>query len=578
MRTLVETGVVVGNRGAFRLEKSLDAIQVPATVQAVLAARIDRLQSSVKHLLQSAAVIGKTVPFTLLEAVAETSALELRRGLTQLQAAEFLYETSLFPEREYTFKHALTLEVTYQNLLRERRRLLHAAVLSALESRASERGQANAEVLAHHAVRGEVWTSAASYLFRAGAKAQAEARYATAMTFYEACVDVIHRLGEAGDRRLEVDAYLEVWSTRISTGLVEGLAELGSKVETLARALDDGPRLARVQVRQAQAVALATAIPGTLSAARERAREAATRADPVDLRTRSYARFIAAVACRDLGRIQDAIEEYDLGTALFTPAATQGQEPGLVYPICVSLGGWRSEAFAALGNFDAARASATEALRVANEIRHGGSLTIANAFLGYVTLLQGHVDTAIPILERGLIIGEEHDIGHGICANAIYLGWAFLLAGQQVKGLDLLQRGLDRTAGAPLQWTRFGSVTAMAYLAAGRHREARAVIAAGLTAVAEREALGYRAPLLRLEAEVLLAEGEAQLARERVSEALSCALELGTRPEVGHCHATLAAIARQLGDAPAAHTHRAAAGLTFEQLGMTSWDGRLQGC
>jgi len=127
VRTLVETGVIVGNRGAFRLEKSLDAIQVPATVQAVLAARIDRLQSPVKHLLQSAAVIGKTVPFTLLEAVAETSALELRRGLIQLQAAEFLYETSLFPEREYTFKHALTPEVTYQNLLRERRRLLHAS-------------------------------------------------------------------------------------------------------------------------------------------------------------------------------------------------------------------------------------------------------------------------------------------------------------------------------------------------------------------------------------------------------------------------------------------------------------------
>ena len=100
VRTLVETGVIVGERGSFRLAKPLDGLQVPATVQAVLAARIDRLPAPVKHLLQSAAVIGKTVSFPLLEAVAEAPAGDLRDGLTQLQAAEFLYQTALFPELE----------------------------------------------------------------------------------------------------------------------------------------------------------------------------------------------------------------------------------------------------------------------------------------------------------------------------------------------------------------------------------------------------------------------------------------------------------------------------------------------
>src|SRR5207248_1686382 len=87
------------------------------------------------------------------------------------------------------------------------------------------------EVLAHHAVRGEVWTSAATYLYRAGAKAQAEARYGTAVTFYEASVDALQRLGDAADHNLELDAYLELWSTRISTGQVDGLGALGDKVE-----------------------------------------------------------------------------------------------------------------------------------------------------------------------------------------------------------------------------------------------------------------------------------------------------------------------------------------------------------
>src|SRR5262249_37438985 len=107
----------------------------------------------------------------LLETVAEMAALELRRGLAQLQAAEFLYETSLFPELEYTFKRALPLEVAYQTLPRERRRPLPAGVLAALEARPREQTPASVEVLAHHAVRAESWQPAAAYLYRAGAKA-----------------------------------------------------------------------------------------------------------------------------------------------------------------------------------------------------------------------------------------------------------------------------------------------------------------------------------------------------------------------------------------------------------------------
>jgi len=117
VRTLVETQVLVGASGAYRVARDLPTIQVPATVQAVLAARIDRLPLEAKHLLQTAAVIGHEVPLALLQAIADCSEEALHRSLTQLQGAEFLYETRLFPEREYTFKHALTHEVAYSSLL-----------------------------------------------------------------------------------------------------------------------------------------------------------------------------------------------------------------------------------------------------------------------------------------------------------------------------------------------------------------------------------------------------------------------------------------------------------------------------
>ena len=134
VRTLVETGMLVGQPGAYRLAQALQTIQVPATVQAVLAARIDRLSPEDKRLLQTAAVIGTEVPFALLQAIADMPEADLHRGLVHLQAAEFLYETRLFPEREYTFKHALTHEVAYSSLLLERRRGLHARLVEALEA------------------------------------------------------------------------------------------------------------------------------------------------------------------------------------------------------------------------------------------------------------------------------------------------------------------------------------------------------------------------------------------------------------------------------------------------------------
>jgi predicted ATPase len=533
----------------------------------VLAARIDRLPPPVKHLLQSAAVIGKTVALTLLETVAEMATLELRRGLAQLQAAEFLYETSLFPELEYTFKHALTLEVAYQSLLRERRRTLHAGVLAALEARSREQGPVNVEVLAHHAVRGELWQPAASYLYRAGAKAQTEGRHGSAVDFYEAALDALRRLGESADPRQELDVLLELWSTRISTNRVDGLADLAASVEALAHRLGAGPRLAQVQVRQAQAIAFADTLPGTLESALELAREAAAGADAADLRTRSYARFVMGVAYRDMGHLEEAIREHDVGARLFAIEAA-GHEPGLVYPIFVSLCGWRSEVEATLGRFDAAFATGGEAIRVAADMRHSSSLAIANAFLGYAHLLRGDLAAAIAILERGLAIAEEHDVMHGICANGVYLAWARCLAGDRARGLEYLDRAFERHAAAVMQWTRFGTVTAAAYLEGGRATDARRAVAGGTAAAAARGAHGHSATLLRLEAEILFVEGDTASAQTRAKAALAAAIELGSAPEIAHCHRVLA----RLTPSP---EHAASARRIFDELGMTFWRARV---
>jgi len=183
VRALVETGVLAGERGAYRLVQPVESLQVPATVQAILAARIDRLPAEAKRLVQTAAVIGTEVPWSLLQAIANEPEETLERGLAHLQAAEFLYETSLFPERVYTFKHALTHEVAYQSLLHERRRGLHARIVEAIEALAGERRDEQVDRLAQHALRGEVWDKAVIYFRQAGTKAWARSAYREAVVY-----------------------------------------------------------------------------------------------------------------------------------------------------------------------------------------------------------------------------------------------------------------------------------------------------------------------------------------------------------------------------------------------------------
>jgi predicted ATPase len=168
VRGLVDTAALAGERGAYRLLRPVEELRIPATVQAILAARIDRLEPESKRLLQAAAAIGKDVPMPLLLAIAETSEPEVRPQLAHLQAAEFLYETRLFPDLEYTFKHALTHEVAYGGLLRERQRALHARITEAIEHLAAERLTEQAERLAHHALRGSCGTGRSSISARRG--------------------------------------------------------------------------------------------------------------------------------------------------------------------------------------------------------------------------------------------------------------------------------------------------------------------------------------------------------------------------------------------------------------------------
>ena len=246
VRTLVETGALAGERGAYRLTRPVEALQVPATVQTILAARIDRLPAEEKRLLQAASVIGKHVPYALLAAIAEQPEETLRRGLAHLQEAEFLHETQLFPDLEYTFKHALTHEVAYAGLLGERRRALHAAVAAAIERLHADRLVEHVERLAHHARQGEVWDKAARYLRQAGTKVFLRSANREAATYFEQALDALRRLPEHPDAIAEsLDLRFELRNALLPLGEWRRVGTLLDEAEALAEAAGDQRRLGR---------------------------------------------------------------------------------------------------------------------------------------------------------------------------------------------------------------------------------------------------------------------------------------------------------------------------------------------
>jgi class 3 adenylate cyclase/tetratricopeptide (TPR) repeat protein len=576
VRTLVETGALAGERGAYRLTRPVEALQVPATVQTILAARIDRLPAEEKQLLHAASVIGKHVPYVLLAAIAEQPDETLRRGLSHLQEAEFLYETQLFPDPEYTFKHALTHEVTYGTLLHARRRALHVRIVGAIEGFYPARLAEHVERLAHHAVAAEEWPRAARYCYAAGERAMGQARYAAGAALYEMVIRAIDHQGEGADLSLKLDACLELWVARVESGLAEGFEELGERAEALARALDDRQRLAQVRVRQAQGSWIIWVGPDSLATAIERSREAFDLAVPSDLRTRSYARFLAGAASLALGRLRDAIREFDAGVELFSATRVDRETQQSALPIRANLRAWQAEAYAALGEFEAALRSAAEAEQIANEIDHPQSRWLARAYSGHVLLAKGEIDAAARMYASGLAIAKDRELIQGVRATSLGLAHCWFLVGRAAEGMKSVPD--DRTPGGTLRQFlrsvgRYGVLPASTYLAAGLLDDAQAEIAHGLALATAVNARAYQVPLFRLRAEALAMRGPDH--RDEASrywrQSLELATDLGMRPELAHAHLGLARLLRNAGAHEQAREHLTTATPMYREMGMTYW-------
>jgi predicted ATPase len=309
VRMVTETKALVGERGAYRLVRPVQTVQVPTTVQTILAARIDRLPPEEKRLLETAAVIGKDFAFTLLQAIADETDRTLRSRLDHLQAAEFLYEASLFPDLEYTFKHALTHEVAYGSLLRERRLLLHAQIVEAIERLHADRLAEHVERLAYHALRAQMWDKAARYFREAGIKAAARWTHREAVScFDQALVALGHVPEDEGTRELAIDLRFELRNSLQPLGEFQRVATHLQEAEALAEALGDQRRIGRAVALQANHFSL-SGDHDRAWAAGQRATVIAAALDDVSLQFQ--ANMCLGVALTDMGQYRQSREYFE---------------------------------------------------------------------------------------------------------------------------------------------------------------------------------------------------------------------------------------------------------------------------
>jgi class 3 adenylate cyclase/tetratricopeptide (TPR) repeat protein len=547
IRAFVETNVLVGARGAYRLGNPVAAIQVPATVQSVLAARIDRLRSDEKGLLEAASVVGRDVPFPVLEAISDMGEAVLAETLSNLQAADFLYESRLFPEVTYSFRHALTQEVAYGSLVRERRHALHQQLVRIMDRLYADRVADHAERLAHHALAGELWSLAVRYLPVAARKATARSASHEARVHLEQAVDALRRLSATEEVREDaIDVRLEIQEALQPLGDLSEMLRYLREAQTVAEGLGDQVRLGRVMAHMAYCLWWAGDPEGAIASGRRAIAIASTEKE-VSLEV--VATFRLGMAYFFSGALYDAMALFRRNIEVLHGERT-GERFGLPHLPAVFSRVYHAWALTCTGDLSRACQHADDAVRLAEAFGHAFTTVWAYVAVGLTHHAGGDSRAAIDALERSMALWKKSDAWAFMFPwVAEPLGRAYATSGRLEEGVDLLEQSVDRSAAMnviPLL-TRDLTTLSEAYLLAGRFADARRSNDRALRLCRLHGQRLVEPEALRIAGEVSARQGapdvDHALAHQR--QALNLAANLGMRPVVAHCHFGLGKIYRR---------------------------------
>jgi transcriptional regulator with AAA-type ATPase domain/tetratricopeptide (TPR) repeat protein len=550
---------------------------VPDTIHEAILARVNLLPVRANQLLRAAAVIGPQVPAALLAAIADLPEQEYRDGLVDLQAVELFYEKTPLPEREYSFKHALTQQTVYESLLAGERRDLHSRIVASIEGLYPGRLGEHVEHLAHHALQAETWGKAVAYLRQAGAKAAARSAHVEAAAFYEQALTALAHLPENRERvEQAIDLRFDLRMPLHLLGQFERILDHLRQAHTLAETLDEQRRLGWVSSYLMQYYRNT----GDQASAKNAGERAIVIADKLgDFALRVTTDTHLGVVYGTLGDYRRAVEilRGNVGS-LAGPRA--GERFGMVGLPAVLSRGFLSWYLAELGEFREATKQAEEGLALAESVNDTYSVAFACALLGHANALKGIWEGAIGVLERGLDLCRRMNFRILFPPTACWLGMAYGVAGRFRDAIPLLELAVETAASVKRKdrYAVFLTQLGEAYLHAGQPDRALDAAGRALQVAREQGERGHEAYAVRLVAEIASRAASAETASIEASygEAIALAEELGMRPLQAHCRLGLGQFYKRIENRPSARTQIEAAVSLYREMQVPHWVAKAE--
>jgi len=420
-RALVENGAIQRKGKKYTLSGKVSNIAVPDTIQGLIAARIDRLEEDIKHIIQVASVIGRDFAFRILQIISGMQE-QLKSYLEKLQGMEFIYEKNLFPELEYIFKHALTQEVAYYSLLNLQRRELHRKIGEAMESTYPHRLTELSSIIGQHFMRAEDWKRAFYYLDRAGEAAAGLFAHPEARIHYAKALEALQQLDPTEENRaLRVDTIIKHTSSSWRATPPDETLNLLSSAENLAKTMkvgetlpsDEALRLARVQFWMGRVYYLR----GDMSEGIRYFKQVLPVAKALGDEE------LIAVPSSAIGQTLAVLGHASKAEALLTEAIPL-LERVANWPEWVQAVGFLGSAKAMMGDYGAGLRTAQSALNRAKELNFITGIAVAQNCLGFAHLFGGDAYLAIKAAQQALQAADESGdriyryVGYGLW------GWA----------------------------------------------------------------------------------------------------------------------------------------------------------
>jgi class 3 adenylate cyclase/tetratricopeptide (TPR) repeat protein len=541
-RQLISRGVLGGDAGGVAAKSPWEALEIPPTVQGVIASRIDRLPKEDKALLQLASVAGPRISPALLAAVNGMPATQLQSRLWSLEILDFLVESKWLAAPEYEFAHDLIREVAYDSILRPQREELHRRILAALEAQSLGHEEDVAEALCHHAVKAQDWVKADRYGEMAAKKAFARSAFREATEYFQIAMDAVDKqpLSTAREQRA-IDLRIEARLAFVSFGSIEQWFGLGRDGEARSEKIGDEPRrLASITIRAA-----ALNFYGTPYEAMTTGEEAVALAERLaDANWLAFAEYGLGQAYFIAGRYRDA-ERLLSQAAERLARAPENVPPGTTASsLLVLCHMMKAVVYASIGDYEDSEQCAQLASELAEKSDRPYDIVAADYARGFVQLMHGDLEEAEKALEEAALLSRENEVRLFLPLVLCALGNLYLQRGQAERAKDIL---LEAKHEAESLGHATGTLLASAYLASAyaqlgdipRGLEVARVCQAGAKQKGYQsvEALAFftEAAILSLQGPSTSAE-----AMVRLERSIDISARLGTRPLLGMAKGVLA--------------------------------------